>query len=68
MIANLQLKSGQSDCFSCAMVVAQLVERSLPTLEVRCSNPDIGKKLSTNCTINSRKDENKEKEAVNCLY
>ena len=24
------------------MVVAQLAERSLPTPEIRCSNPDIG--------------------------
>ena len=32
-----------------AVVVAQLVERSLPTSEIRGSNPDIGKILSTNC-------------------
>ena len=35
------------------MVVAQLVERSLPTSEIRGSNPDIGKifysRISTNC-------------------
>ena len=47
-----------------AVVVAKLVERSLPTPEIRGSNPNIGKLLSTNCTLN-RKDENKEKEAGN---
>ena len=47
-----------------AVVVAQLVERSLPTPEIRGSNPNIGKVLSTNCKLN-RKDENKEKEAGN---
>ena len=31
------------------MVVAQLVERSFPTPEIRSSNPNIGKVLSTNC-------------------
>ena len=34
-----------------AVVVAQLVERSLPTPEIGGSNPDIGKTLSTNCTL-----------------
>ena len=38
-----------------AVVVAQLVERSLPTPEVRGSNPDIGKVLSTNCTLEKTK-------------
>ena len=33
-----------------AMVVAQMVERSLPTPEIRVANQDIGKILSTNCT------------------
>ena len=33
-----------------AVVVAQLVERLLPTPEIRGSNPDICKKNSTNCT------------------
>ena len=37
------------------MVVAQLVERSLPTPEIRGLNPDIGKILSTNCTIEKTK-------------
>ena len=37
------------------MVVAQLVERSLPIPEIRSSNPDIGKILSTNCTIEKAK-------------
>ena len=35
--------------------MAQLVERSLPTPEVPGSNPDIGKTLSTNCTIEKTK-------------
>ena len=43
-----------------AVVVAQLVERSLPTAEIRGSNPNIGKVLTTNCKLH-RKDENKEK-------
>ena len=34
-----------------AVVVAQLVERSLPTPEIHGSNPDIGEISSTNCTI-----------------
>ena len=46
------------------MVVAQLVERLLPPPEIRGSNPNIGKVLTTNCKLN-RKDENKEKEAGN---
>ena len=37
------------------MVVAQLVERLLPTPEIHGSNPDIGKILSTNCTIEKMK-------------
>ena len=41
-----------------------MVERSLPTPEIRGSNPNIGKVLSTNCKLN-RKDEIKEKEAGN---
>ena len=45
------------------MVVAQLVEGSLPTPEIRGSDPDIGKILSANCTI--EKGKNKEKEAGN---
>ena len=43
-----------------AVVVAQLVERSLPTPEICGSNPNIGKIISTNCTIENRKDTNKE--------
>ena len=38
-----------------AVVVAQLVEGSLPTPEIRDSNPDISKVLSTNCTIEKTK-------------
>ena len=41
------------------MVVAQLVERSLPTREIRGSNADIGKILSTNCTLEKMKIEKK---------
>ena len=33
------------------VVVAQLVERSLPTPEIRSLNPNIGKILSTNCLL-----------------
>ena len=38
-----------------AVVVAQLVERSIPTLEIRSWNPDIDKILSTNCIIEKTK-------------
>ena len=37
------------------MVVAQLIDRSLPTSDIRCSNPDNGKILSTNCAIEEAK-------------
>ena len=37
------------------MVVAQLVERSLPTPEISDSSPDIREILSTNCTIEKTK-------------
>ena len=37
------------------MVVAQLVEWSIPTPEIHGLNPDIGKILSTNCTIEKTK-------------
>ena len=43
-----------------AVVVAQLVERSLPTPEICGSNPDIGKILSTNCPIEKHKYKEKE--------
>ena len=43
-----------------------MVEWSLPTLEIRGSNPNPDKVLSTNCNLN-RKDENEEKEAGNGL-
>ena len=49
------------------MVVAQLAERSLPTPEVRSSNPVIGKLLYRTfvyCQLN-RNDKNKEKVAEN---
>ena len=38
-----------------AVVVIQLVEQSLPTPEVCGLNADIGKTLSTNCTIQKTK-------------
>ena len=38
-----------------AVVVAQLVERLLPTPEIRGSNPDIIKIVYTNCTIEKTK-------------
>ena len=38
-----------------AVVVAQLVERSFPTPEIHGSIPDIGKFLSSNCTIEKTK-------------
>ena len=47
-----------------AVVVAQLVELSLPTSEVCGSNPDISKFNLPIVHLN-RKDENKEKEAGN---
>ena len=37
------------------MIVAQLVERSLPIPKIRGLNPDIGKILSTNFTIEKTK-------------
>ena len=49
-----------------AVVVAQLAERSIPTPEIRGSNPDIGNISNIFiCQLLSRKDENKEKEAGN---
>ena len=46
-----------------AVVVAQLVERSLPTPEVRGSNPFTGKIHITNLPSTVWKDQNKENEA-----
>ena len=43
-----------------AVVVARLVERSIPTQEIRGSNIKIGKVLPTNYKLN-RKDENRRK-------
>ena len=50
-----------------AVVVAQLAEQLLPTPEIRGSNPDIGNKNLNIiiCQLQSRNDENKEKEAGN---
>ena len=42
------------------MVVAQMVERSLPIPEIRGTNPDIGEILSTNCTIEETKIKKKK--------
>ena len=47
------------------MVVAQLAVRLLPTPEISGSNPDIGNKKYFKRQLQSRKDENKEKEAGN---
>ena len=44
-----------------AVIVAQLVERSLPTPEIHGSNLDIGKILFANCTIEKTKIKKKEK-------
>ena len=45
------------------MVVAQLVERSLPTPEIRASNPVIGNYILLSTVLNLYwKDKNKEKE------
>ena len=49
------MRSVESVTFGRAVVVAQLVERLLPTPEIRGSNPDIGIILSTNCTIEETK-------------
>ena len=50
------LKQHLRPMYDCrALVVAQLVERSLPTPEIRGLNPDIGKILSANCTIEKTK-------------
>ena len=57
-----ELPLSYSKCW--AMVVAQLVERSLPTPEFWSSNPDNGKILQFYQLLNW-KDKNKEKEAEN---
>ena len=41
--------------YSRAVVVAQLLERLLPTPEICGSNPDIGEMVSTNCAIEKTK-------------
>ena len=49
-----------------AVVVAQLVERSLPLPEVRGSNPVLGKNLYSTFTVNCiEKTKIKKKEAEN---
>ena len=50
-------------CALWAVVVAQLVEQSLPTPVIPGSNPNTGKIIPTNCI--NWKDKNKEKEAGN---
>ena len=57
------LGGGIKILFSRVVVVTQLVQRSLPTLEIRGSVPVIGK----NSTVSklSKRRENKEKEARN---
>ena len=56
--------------YKLAVVVAQLVEQSVPKPEVRGSNPVIGKNLLNICLLSTVywKDENKEKEAGNCPF
>ena len=50
-----------------AVVVAELVEQSLPTPEISSSNPNIGKTLSyLSIVLLNNKDNIKEKEARNC--
>ena len=49
------------------MVAAQLVERSLPTQEIRDWNPDIRKLLSTNCKIEKTKIKKKRLGMANLL-
>ena len=44
-----------NSAFEWAVVVAQLVEQSLLTSEIRGSYPDIGKMLSNNCKIEKTK-------------
>ena len=53
--------------FDRAVVIAQLVELSLLTPEIRGSNPNIGLILSTKCTFKKEKTKIKlkEKEAGN---
>ena len=48
-----------------AVVVAELVERSLPIPEVRESNPGIAKNYIEHLLATALKDENKAKEAGN---
>ena len=48
-----------------AVVVALLVEMSLPIPEFCSSNPAIGNFMMNLCTVNCLKDENKEKEVGN---
>ena len=50
-----------SDLWWRAVVVALWVERLLPTLEIRGSNPDICKILSTNCTVEEMKKRKKKR-------
>ena len=47
-----------------AVVVAQLLDRSLLTPEIRGSNPDIGKSLSTNCTIDKTKTKKEDRQEL----
>ena len=60
----MRVETSEIKTLRLAVEVAQWVERSLPTPEIRSSNPSTGKILNTNCTL-KRKGENKEKEAEN---
>ena len=48
-----------------AVLVAQLVERSLPVPEIRSSNPKTSAKFYLPIVHFNRKDKNKEKETEN---
>ena len=51
-----------------AVVVAQLVERSLPASDICGSNSDIGKRISTNCTIEKMKIKKKRPGMARLFY
>ena len=63
MVKKNSLKSNLGE--TRAVVVAQLVERSLVTPEICGSNPDISKILSTKCTIEKTKIKKKSLGMVN---
>ena len=62
------MAKGQGGGMVRAVVVAQLVEWSLPTPEFCGSNPDIDKILSTNCTIEKPKIKNERPGTANLFF